>query len=208
MVPQRHPGTSFTDNLARQDSTTFFVENTRSVTIADNDIEPVSRAVASFGGNQDLLVSGNRMVGGLGVGVLFQPPRTDTGLMPSRGVTVAGNEISGFSSPAMGGIGIAVAFGPAGTVHDVLVSDNVVRDNAVAGVSVQRNNTGVFVRGNAASGNPVGIWSRPLASGVYYEQNVLLGNVVDARDDNRSANTWVGNVCVSDIPRGTICGAG
>jgi nitrous oxidase accessory protein NosD len=199
---------SFTDNVARQDATTFFVENTDSVTIANNDIRPVSRGVVSYGGNLDLVISGNRIAGGAGLGVLFQPPRTDTGLLPSRGVTVSGNDISGFSNPSSGGIGIGVAFGPVGTVHDVLVAENVVHDNAVAGVSVQRNNTGVVVRGNLASGNPVGIWSRPLAAGMRYEQNVLLGNVVDARDDNRPANVWVGNVCAVDVPQGTICGVG
>jgi hypothetical protein len=27
----------------------------------------------------------------------------------------------------------------------------------------------------------------------------------DARDDNRPANTWIGNHCQTDFPAGTIC---
>jgi hypothetical protein len=34
-----------------------------------------------------------------------------------------------------------------------------------------------------------------------------LGNgVLDARDENRAANTWSGNSCLTDFPAATICG--
>ena len=37
----------------------------------------------------------------------------------------------------------------------------------------------------------------------------MLGNgVLDARDDNRAANTWIANQCSSDYPAGTICTTG
>jgi hypothetical protein len=37
----------------------------------------------------------------------------------------------------------------------------------------------------------------------------MLGNgVFDARDDNRAANTWSANECLTDFPAGTICGVG
>jgi hypothetical protein len=42
-----------------------------------------------------------------------------------------------------------------------------------------------------------------------FEANQMLGNgVYDARDDNRAANTWTANRCLTDFPAGTICGGG
>ena len=120
----------------------------------------------------------------------------------STDVVVVGNEVSGVNI----GIGIGSDAQGRPAVDRALVESNTLTGNTI-GVSVQRGNRNVTVRSNVARDNAqVGIWSRPLAAGHLFEANTMLGNgVADARDDNRTANTWVGNVCVKDEPAGTIC---
>ena len=65
-----------------------------------------------------------------------------------------------------------------------------------------------FVSGNQADGNGRdGIRDRGTSSGNTFDGNHMSGNAEhDAHDENRAANTWTGNHCVTDFPAGTICG--
>ena len=173
--------TTYEANVSRQNGTTsgsssFYVANSSSV-----------------------ILTGNQVIGGIGSGIQLTPGAGAT----STDIELIGNEVSGVN------IGIGIGTDPQGrpSVDGALVDSNTVTGNTV-GLSVQRGNRSVTVRGNVARDNAqVGIWSRPLAAGHVYEANTMLGNgVADARDDNRMANTWVGNACVTDLPAGTICG--
>jgi len=170
--------TTYEANLSRHTlgAASFYVRNSSSVTI-----------------------TGNRVVGATGSGIQLLPI-ADT---MSTDVVVVGNEVSGVNI----GIGIGSDAQGRPAVDRALVESNTLTGNTI-GVSVQRGNRNVTVRSNVASDNAqVGIWSRPLAAGHHFEANTMLGNgAADARDDNRTANTWVGNVCVKDEPAGTICG--
>jgi parallel beta-helix repeat protein len=174
-------GTTYEANLSRQDGTgtgsaSFWVANSSSVTI-----------------------TGNRIVGGTGSGIQLLP---SVGTM-STDVVLTGNEVSGVNV----GIGIGTDAQARPAVDTALLEWNTLSGNNI-GVSLQRANRNVTVRSNVASDNAqVGIWSRPMAAGHLFEDNTMLGNgLADARDDNRTANTWVGSSCVTDVPVGTICG--
>ena len=136
----------------------------------------------------------------------------------SQKVLVAGNDISGFGRTPTAGFGIAVASNAAGvpSVDGVKVMDNVLSHNGI-GISVQLNNLDVRVHGNTSVANrQFGIRAQlqvGTASRASFKDNVMLDNgypdlatTADAFDNNRSANTWSGNVCERDIPIGTICG--
>jgi parallel beta-helix repeat protein len=174
-------GTTYEANLSRQDGTgtgsaSFWVANSSSVTI-----------------------TGNRIVGGTGSGIQLLP----SGGTMSTDVVLTGNEVSGVNV----GIGIGTDAQARPAVDTALLESNTLSGNNI-GVSLQRANRNVTVRSNVASDNAqVGIWSRPMAAGHLFEDNTMLGNgLADARDDNRTANTWVGSSCVTDVPVGTICG--
>ena len=203
-------------NVSRQDGIGFFVRNSENVSIADNDIEPLTTGVQLASGNTNLRVTDNRIVGGTTAGVAFVPSATPG--LTSRKALVAGNDISGFGRTPTGGIGIAVGSNAAGdpAVDGVKVMDNTLSHNGI-GISVQLTNLGVRVHGNTSTGNrQFGIRAQRqvgTAFGASFKDNVMLDNgspdlatTADAFDNNRSANTWAGNVCERDIPVDTICG--
>ena len=174
-------GTTYEANLSRQDGTgtgsaSFWVANSSSVTI-----------------------TGNRVEGGTGSGIQLLP---SAGTM-STDIVVTGNQVSGVNI----GIGIGTDAQARPAVDTALLESNTLTGSNI-GVSLQRGNRNVTVRSNVASDNTqVGIWSRPMAAGHLFENNRMLGNgLADARDDNRTANNWVGNSCLTDLPVGTICG--
>ena len=211
---------AFTSNTSRDDTTTFFVQNSSHISIADNDAEPTDFGVRAVTGNQDLNITDNRLFGGSQIGVLFQPFIPQQPAVPaSTTARVTGNEIAEFRNAGNANTGFAIGLGfvrGVGAIHGVLIENNVLRDSNL-GLSVNPDNTGVVVRSNTITGNNIGILSRVQSIvngreptyGHRYEQNVILGNGLDARDDNRRANKWVRNVCSTDQtndPALKICG--
>ena len=199
---------TYAHNVSRQDGLGFFVRNSENVSITDNDLEPVSTGVQLASGNTNLRITGNRIVGGTTAGVVFSATPGPI----SQKVLVASNDISGFGRTPTAGFGIAVATNAAGvaSIDGVKVMDNLLSHNAV-GISVQLNNPEVRVHGNTSVDNrQFGIRAQRLvgtASSASFKDNVMLGNgspdlatSADASDNNRSANTWSGNVCERDIP--------
>ena len=198
----------FASNVSRQDDIGFTVNDSSNVSIADNDVHPKRFGVLFIGGNESIDVTDNRIEGGRFLGVLFQA----SGL-PSKDVVVSDNKIANFArvlptDPAFA-IGLATNSLRQAGVQGVEIRDNVLRNNLV-GLSVQPNNSGIVVRDNKVTGNAQqGIFSRAGVVGALYQDNRILGNGLDARDDNRAANTWIDNVCQTEqtIPIGaTICG--
>ena len=63
---------------------------------------------------------------------------------------------------------------------------------------------------SAPAGEGDGIQVAAGATNNTFEANQMLGNGiingVDARDDARASNLWRGNICLTDVPAGTICG--
>ena len=205
---------TFAHNVSRQDGLGFFVRNSENVSIADNDLEPVSTGVQLASGNTNVRITDNRIVGGTTAGVQLTAAPGPT----SQKVLVAGNVITGFGRTPTAGFGIAVGSNAAGvpSVDGVKVMDNLLSHNGI-GISVQLNNLEVRVHGNTSVDNrQFGIRAQlqvGTASRASFKDNVMLGNgspdlatTADAFDNNRSANTWSGNVCERDIPKGTICG--
>ena len=82
-------------------------------------------------------------------------------------------------------------------------------DNLRDGIVLRLNNNGNDLQGNLAERNgEYGIYAQG-AIGNLLEANRMFGNAVyDARDDNRAANAWSANQCLTDFPVGTICGVG
>ena len=205
---------SYAHNVSREDGRGFFVRNSGNVSITDNDLEPLSTGVQLAGGNTNVRITDNRIVGGTVAGVQL----TAVPGPISQKVLVAGNDISGFGRTPTTGFGIAVGSNAAGmpSVDGVKVMDNLLSHNGI-GISVQLNNLEVRVHGNTSVDNrQFGIRAQRqvgTASSASFKDNVMLDNgspelatTADAFDNNRSANTWSGNVCERDIPIGTICG--
>jgi parallel beta-helix repeat protein len=91
-------------------------------------------------------------------------------------------------------------------------SFNVVRFNHIArnvrdGISMENADGNTVARNDSDDNGRHGIFVDVLSSGNLLERNHMFGNGVhDAHNDNRPANTWIGNHCETDFPPGTICG--
>jgi parallel beta-helix repeat protein len=148
----------------------------------------------------------------------------------SVGTIVEYNVLDENGTPGVGnGCGIDVDVTSTGTI----VRHNVARHHSRSGIRI-RNSTGNVVTNNQLKDNPgdgilltngddntidrnesnqngsaathAGIHADPAPSGNVLTNNNAFQNVAfDARDDNRAANTWSGNHCLTDFPPGTIC---
>ena len=209
----------FASNVSRQDLHGFTVQNSSNVSIVDNDVQPRVFGVLLGGnipgpqnlpGNENITVTDNRIVDGAPIegnsllGVFFTGSDS-----PSTGLVVSDNHISDFGpviSPQSPGT--AIGLGNNANLQGVEILDNKLQNNNI-GLSVNPTSSGVVVRDNIVIGNrQQGIFSRASVVVARYEDNRILRNVLDARDDNRAANTWIDNVCQTDSPPGSICGAG
>jgi hypothetical protein len=90
-------------------------------------------------------------------------------------------------------------------VDGSLFSNNVLTGNGSHGLGLGAGSTGNQVEYNRADGNGEdGI--RNSGTDNTFLRNHMHDNVEhDAHDDDRPANTWIGNKCETDSPPGTIC---
>ena len=95
------------------------------------------------------------------------------------------------------------------------ILDNVITGMVSEGIVLRLGNTDNVVRGNTVTDNASnGIRVEVGATANIFEANEILGNgrtvngAGDARDDAREFNVWSGNVCLTDIPTGSICAIG
>lgn len=119
--------------------------------------------------------------GGVQQGIAFVSPPPDQA--PNTGVIVRANTVVGMRD------GIVAAGAPNATRPSIIqsqLSNNVTSDNLRDGIVLRGGNTANAVRGNLA------------------ERNGRFASL-DARDDARQLNLWIGNRCSTDFPEGTIC---
>jgi parallel beta-helix repeat protein len=119
---------------------------------------------------------------------------------PSTGNTVTNNVSSGHTRS-----GIRVRNSLANTV-----ANNQVKNNPGDGILLTNGDNNTVDRNesnqNGTGAAHAGIHADAASSGNLLTANNAFQNVMfDARDDNRPANTWIGNHCQTDFPAGTIC---
>jgi parallel beta-helix repeat protein len=200
--PGRHDDVIFDHNVSRADLLGIVIQNSERSRILHNELRPTVRGIDVGGANVGLEITGNVIETGR-QGIAFVPANflIDQFPAPTIGALVADNVVTG---QLLDGIVAA-----ADRLHDSLLLNNVTSDNLRDGIILRINNNGNDLRGNLAERNgEYGIYAQSAIQNLF-EANRMLGNgVYDARDENRAANTWVANVCVSDFPAGTICGVG
>jgi parallel beta-helix repeat protein len=121
-------------------------------------------------------------------------------LTPSTGAVVRNNVAHGHTRA-----GIRVRNSSAN-----VVANNHVTDNPGDGILLTNgDNNGVDRNESNQNGTGAahaGIHADSASSGNVLTDNKAFQNVTfDMRDDNRVANTWSGNHCLTDFPAGTIC---
>jgi len=142
--------------------------------------------------------------GGVQQGIAFAAP--PLGQEPNSDVTVHENTITGMRD------GI-VAAGPPNAARasltDSTISLNTANDNLRDGIVLRGLNTRNTVSNNAADRNGrYGIYAQGAIRNVFQTNRMFGNGDTDARDENRPANSWTGNQCLTDFPAGTICGVG
>ncbi|MFR9780858.1 NosD domain-containing protein [Micromonospora sp. MS34] len=196
-------------NASREESSGIVMQHATNSAVIANEVSGASGATAALGfggGNTNLTVADNVLTDGR-IGIAFLPNNfIDKFPEPSRRVTLTGNTARGM---VFSGINAGPGL-PAGTgsLRDSVIAGNVSSGNGNDGIILPPGNTGLQVRDNLTDGNRrYGIYSAAAAAANTFTGNVMTGNLVlDARDDNRAANVWMGNQCTTDSPAGTICG--
>ncbi|WP_176731841.1 right-handed parallel beta-helix repeat-containing protein [Micromonospora rhizosphaerae] len=206
--PGRREQVTVDHNVSRAEGTGIALQNSARSAVIANEVVGASGtgSIAFGGGNTDLTVASNLVTGGR-VGIIFASASYFDKFPPSRRVTITGNTARGMVfSGINAGQGLTVG---AGELRDSVIAGNVSSDNGLDGIIVPAGNAGNDVRDNVTERNGRrGIYAASSTSDNTFSGNWMFGNgVLDARDDNRTANTWVGNQCLTDYPEGTICGA-
>jgi parallel beta-helix repeat protein len=200
--PGRHDDVIFDHNVSRADLLGIVIQNSEQSRILHNELSPTRRGIDVGGANVGLEISGNVIETGR-QGIAFVPANflIDQFPAPTIGALVADNTVTG---QVLDGI-----VASADRLHDSLLLENVTSDNLRDGIVLRLNNNGNDLQGNLAERNgEYGIYAQG-AIGNLFEANRMFGNAVyDARDDNRAANAWSANECLTDFPVGTICGVG
>jgi len=180
----------------------IIVSNVKRVAISNNKLVRTGNAIAVYTPASEVLVAGNQVEDSL-----------------FSGIRVDGNPFGCCSYPT-GPTSIAVADNTvrrAGTAasqdgiflnrtsHSTVV-DNRIEGGTRDGIDV-RDSTEILVLDNQADSNARdGIRNRGTSASNTFKDNRMHGNAEhDAHDENRAANTWTDNICVTDFPAGTIC---
>ena len=205
--PGRRDHVTFDHNVSREDGMGIGLQNSMDSVIADNEIISTRTLAGGIGigaANIDLTIGANLITSGQ-IGIRFAAaPYIDKFPSSNHRVLVTGNTVRGM---AFGGINAYPGTTAVpGDLHDSVIADNVSSDNGANGIVVQAGNTDNVVRNNVTERNGrYGIVV--FAGGNTFSANRMFDNAwLDARDDNRAANTWIANQCVTDSPAGTICG--
>jgi nitrous oxidase accessory protein NosD len=218
-APGRIENVTLKHNDSRLDDNAYLIWNSSNSKIIDNTLESVRIGieVGSVIPNQDLEISRNVLNGPALTGIGFSTAASGD---RSTRVLVAANTITGHNT------GIAIGGPPGATTGSLTHSQflgNVTNNNAQRGIRLRGGNEKLTFRGNRAESNgfygidaQCGEVSGQLVCPIknLFEANTMLGNGyslkggVDARDQARDGNTWIGNECQTDDPVGTICGVG
>jgi parallel beta-helix repeat protein len=201
--PLKLQNVTFANNLSQQDGGGYAVANSTASRIVDNEVtNTVHTAITILGGNQDLLVAGNRVLrdGAAGIfapGTLTESLITDNTAMANRGTGISlsngsGNDVTDNQSSENGASGIFLGASFTGSQ----VSDNEANDNGRNGIAAALGAIGNRFENNSMHGNG----------------NVNPSSFFDANDANIPPNVsgnnfWIDNDCVTDNVGGAICGA-
>jgi parallel beta-helix repeat protein len=200
--PGRHDRVTFDHNVSRESAWGIVIQNSEQSRILHNELHPTLRGIDIGGANEGLEITGNLIDTGR-QGIAFIPANLiiDQFPAPTIGALVASNLVTG---QVLDGI-----VASANRLHQSQLLNNMTSDNGRDGIILRLSNSGNIVRGNVAERNgEYGIYAQGAVANLF-EANRMLGNgVLDARDENRAANTWSGNYCLTDFPAGTICGVG
>jgi Right handed beta helix region len=200
--PGRHDYVLFDHNLSREDQVGIALQNSAQSRIQDNDLRPASFGILVGGATTGAEIARNIVGTGM-QGIVFTPPTffIDVFPTPVTGATVTGNIVTGQASDGILGV--------AGRLHQSLIAGNDASRNGRDGIRLGPGTSQNVVHANVADENGRnGIYALNAIANLF-EANQMLGNgVYDARDDNRAANTWTANRCLTDLPAGTICGVG
>ena len=178
--------------------------NATGSSVVANDLRPLRFGIVVGGDVVGPRITDNRVVVGL-QGIVFVPPSffIDPFVEPTRAALVTGNTASGLSLD-----GILAA---ADRLYNSQLVGNLTSGNGRDGIVLRSTiqAAGNVVGMNSAEANArYGIYSQG-AQGNLFQANVMLGNgLLDARDEARATNTWVGNRCLTDFPTGSICELG
>ncbi len=212
----------FDHNVSIGDLIPYRLASSTSTTAFENTVTDARIGMRLIGANADLQIIGNdlevRQVGlARGSGTASGTPE------PSNlRVLIQRNTITGAlgNDPQMPTAGIGMGVGG--------LKDSWILDNAISGfkgsgqpfpvcsgcgIALLADNTDNVIRGNTITNNASdGIQVAAGATRNVFEANQILDNGtingVDARDDAWPSNVWRGNVCLTDIPAGKICGIG
>jgi parallel beta-helix repeat protein len=199
--PGLYVGITFDHNVSRADRFGIGLQNSRDSSIAANEISSTGAGIVVGGENNALQILDNRADAGIqGLGFAAATFFIDRRPLPSSEVVVARNVFTGLTMQA-------IVVRPSRLTASTFLAN--VMSNSGDGIHLQMGNIGNTLSGNVAERNArYGIWAEG-ASANLFENNTMLGNAtLDARDDARALNTWIGNVCMTDFPAGTICGIG
>jgi len=203
----------FDHNISIGDFQVYRFASSTATTAFENTLIDARYGMRLFGSNEDLHIIDNdievRQVGlARGSGAATGAPEPSNVHVLIQGNTITGAPGNDPSMPTAG-IGMGV-----GGLKDSWILDNVISGIKGEGIALLADNTDNLVRGNTVTNNGSnGIRVAAGATDNTFEANEMLGNgngttTVDARDDARAFNVWRGNVCLTDIPAGTICGIG
>lgn len=199
--PGRPVRVTFEHNVSVGDTIGIAIQNSEQSTIADNEVRPARNAVVAGGANSGLVVTRNRVEGGAQALVFTRLGFIDVFPTAST-LTVATENVA--IGASLDGIVVSLD-----GLRDSYLRDNVVTDHGRDGLRVFLGSNGNTIHSNLAERNGrYGIYAQGAVQNVF-EANRMFGNgVYDARDDNRTANAWSANDCLTDFPVGTICGIG
>jgi parallel beta-helix repeat protein len=205
--PGSHNAVTMEHNVSREDSYGIALQNSADGAVIANDIRPLVAGIAVGGATTGLGVAANTVKSGR-QGIVFVPLSffIDRFSAPVTGAVIANNVVTG---QALDGIVAGTDPQVGGRLHQSFLLHNVTSDNLRDGIVLRLANSGNVLRGNVAERNgEYGIYAQGAIANLF-EANRMFGNgVYDARDENRAANTWSGNHCLTDFPAGTICGVG
>jgi nitrous oxidase accessory protein NosD len=196
----------FDHNVSLDDDTGYRLASSSSTTVFENSVLSARIGMRLVGAAEDLQIIDNRLqVAQVGLARL-----STATLLSNFGVLIEGNMITGAS-----GTGAGIGMG-AGGLKNSQILGNVISGLDGEGIALLAGNTGNLVSNNTVTDNGSnGVRVAAGATGNSFEANEMLGNGrvastggVDARDDARDFNVWRGNVCLTDLPAGTICGFG
>jgi len=157
----------------------------------NNVTQSQGTGIALTGNDARVTVHHNRVDPGPSNGIETRGPQ-------NANIEISHNDVSG-----RGADGLDIQ---ANSLQNSDIEHNTFMRNLLDGLLIDQQNSGNTIAHNEANNNGHDGIRSTQSSGNLFLDNHMNGNAdVDARDDNRPANTWTNNKCRTDAPPGTIC---